>query len=252
MLYKSILSKINNESLAMLGLRIIETVNKSGIEQALNGKQFLVLTEVSNRYQLAVGPRNQQLFSKAITERYNTRRDLYNSIYVYVTGLQNSPNADMQAAANEVFAVLNMYGRYFGNLKIADQSLRFIRIVEALKKPELVAALQKTLLTEKVAELDLVQREYEDLYMGRGNDRLGVVSASAMRKEFVEAIKLHVEEVFWMAKQADTEAWKVLSATIEARIGEMKVSAARVKKSETTDTTLQVEATNATGNLQSA
>jgi hypothetical protein len=157
-------------------------------------------------------------------------------MYLYVKSLLSWEDEETAEAAKQVFAALNMYGQYFSNLKIAEQSLRYIRIIEALKKPELEAALTKIQLTSKVETLDTIQRAYEDVYMGRRNSRLGFVSASAMRRELNNAIVQHVEELNWMATQTDSEELITLCETVDARIREVNVNVIHTKTTEETTT----------------
>lgn len=248
-MYLNKINRLGVESLAIFSYRVIDTTTKLEIPELENSNEFKTFTEVHNRYQQAVSPRNQQLTSKAIVECYDARQLQFSSMYSYVQGLTNSPETDVQAAAQSVFTVLNMYGRYFYKLKIAEQSLRFIRIVESLKAPGLAAQLAKLKLTDKVAQLDLVQREYEDLYMGRGNARLGVVSASSMRKELQDAMKLFMDEVSWMARKANNSEWETLALQLQARLDEMTVS---VKASKVTDASTATLAVSKPDSQQSA
>jgi len=236
--------RLSNESIAMLSHRINESVILSEIEEALNGKQCQIHIGVSNRFKAAIEPRNQQLLTKEINKSHSKRNELFSSIFEYAKGQLNSPDEELKAAAAVVFGVLNMYGRYFGNLKIAEQSIRYIRIIEALKKTELASDLLKLHLTEKVVELENAQHQYEDMYMGRANRRLGLETASDIRSELNNAIKLHIEELQWMAKQSDSEPLKTLSELVISRVREISVSVSRTKATAATSDT--------TENLQSA
>lgn len=234
MLYKSKANRIGVESLAVLGLRIIDTVNKSGLEDAKVSNQFLSFEEVNGRYQEAVSPNNLKQQKKAIDALFNERKALFEEIYVYLQGLLNSPEAEMKSAANLLFEKVNMYGKSFGRLKIADQSLRYIRIIESLKKPEFNAALAKTLLTAKISQLDQIQLNYEDLYMGLGNTQSEKTAPSNIRKEMQDALKLYIDEVRWMATRMNTEPWNTLYKNLEQRFEEVNVSTTRQKPKDNT------------------
>ena len=104
---KSKASKVGIESLGALGIRVIDTVNESGIQEATTTKQFLELVEVNNRYQEALEPVNQKDISDAIDAIFKQRNVLFTSIYVYVNGLLNSPDVEMQDAAKQIFVHLN-------------------------------------------------------------------------------------------------------------------------------------------------
>jgi hypothetical protein len=224
MKFKSKTNKINNESRAMLVLRIIDTVIKSGIQAARVSKLFLQLEDVSARYQVAIEPGNDKQVKSAITALYKQRSNLFLETYTYLEGLLNSPDIDMKTAATMLFEQVSKYGKSFNRSKIADQSLRYIRIIESLKKPEYAAALTKTMLTEKVALLDQVQLDYEELYMGRGNNSATKVAPTSLRNELNNAIKLYMEEVNWMAGRENSEEWNTLKTNLQQRFDEVNVS----------------------------
>ena len=73
MKYKSKTNRINNESGAILALRIIDTVTKSGIEDALTSKSFTQLVDINSRYQIAIEPSNDEQIKLAIKNLFNNR-----------------------------------------------------------------------------------------------------------------------------------------------------------------------------------
>lgn len=236
MYYKTKTNKINNESRAMLALRIIDTVNKSGIADAKVSNAFVQLEDVNARYQLAIVPGTSKQVSQYITDKYKERGTLFVEAYDYLYGLLNSPDAEMKTAATQLFEQISKYGKNFGRYRLADQSLRYIRIIESLKMPEFEAALAKTLLCDKLALLDQVQLDYEELYMGRGNTFATKVAPSSLSKELNDAIKLYMDEVNWMANRTNTEAWYTLRNNLQKRFDEMNVTSTR-KSTETTTQT---------------
>jgi len=231
--YKSKTNRINNESGAILALRIIDTVTKSGISDAQTSKSFTQLVDVNSRYQVAIEPGNNEQVKIAIKEMFNTRATLFSGMHSYIEGMLNSPDAEMKEVAKLLFDQINKYGKNFSNLKIADQSLRYIRIIEGLKKPEYEIPLMRAGLTEKAALLDQVQLGYEDLYMGRGNTSATKVAPSSLRKELNNSIKLYIDEVNWMTNRMDTEEWHTLRYSLQKRFDEVSVST----KKQTTNST---------------
>ena len=222
--FKSGVNKLTNETLATLSLRTIEAVSNSGIEQAQTSKQFIALKQVNDNYQTLFAPRSQKLQSEQINICFAKRQGLFKSIVGYTSGLLNSPDASVKQSAVEVARILTAHGSTIAGARIAEQTIRYIRVIEMLKAENMVAHLEKLQLSERVDELDRLQREYENLYTGRGNDRISMLYPSAMRKRMVEALSLHYEETCWMAIQHDTDAWKTLIAVIEKRLSEVKTS----------------------------
>ena len=231
--YKTKANRVGNTSLAALGLRIIDTVEKSGIDEALSSKQFLVLKEVNGRYQIAIVPGDSKEIANNIQALFNERKSVFVDAYDYVQGQTKSPIPEVKAAAVLVFKELNRFGRSFYGVKIADQSVQYIRIIENLKKPELQPAVTNISLEEKLAHLDQIQLDYEALYLGKGNSDSTNVAPSNLRKEMQQAVKMYVEELKWLANTHDTPEWQTLYSNVEQRFNEVNVSLTR-KKSETT------------------
>jgi len=236
MKFKTKTNRINNESSAMLALRMIETVNKSGIQDAIVCKAFSDLCEVNDRYQLAIEPGTSKQVSQSITNKYKERNILFYKTYDYLNGLLNSPELDQKAAATLLFEQVNKFGRSFGRYRLADQSLRYIRIIDNLKRPEFQEALRITSLTNILSQLDQVQLDYEELYTGRGNTNATKVAPSILRKELNDAIKLYMDEVNWMATRTATSEWLTLRTNLEQRFLEVNVTSTRKTTATTADT----------------
>lgn len=225
--YKTKINRISNDSRAMLALRIIDTVNKSAIEAARQSKLFLQLVGVNQRYQVAIAPGNSRQVRLAIEVLHKQREDLFEETYGYLEGLLNSPDPEMKAAATLLWGYINMFGRNPGNTKVAGQSLRYIRIIEALKRPECAGALATTKLTERIGMLDQLQLDYEELYMGRGNDSAARVAPTRLTNEMNKSIKLYMDEVHLMAAGEQTDEWDALKANLLQRFDEVKVTPRR-------------------------
>jgi len=232
MLYKSKANRVGNISLAALGVRIIDTVAKSGIDQATSSKQFIALQEVNSRYQASIVPGDAKQVSDSIKVLFKSRRVLFDEMYEYVKGQTKSPSPEMKEAALLVFERLNKYGRSYSQAQIADQSVKYIRVIEGLKKSDIAAAVTKIMLTAKVAQLDQLQLDYEDLYLNRGNNSAVRVAPSSLRKEMQETVKLYVEELRWLTNTYDTEEWRALYRNVEQRFSEVNVSNTRKKVTE--------------------
>ena len=213
--------KLPNGSLGTLAIRINESVQKSGIAQAQNTKQFTLLSQVNGRYQALIKPKGQKEISDAVKQKYELREQLLKKIGSYCSGLINSPDEETRLAAIQVNKILTGFGGNLSRMKLAEQAIRYIRIIEMLQSPELAEAIQTLKLTDVVVQLDAIQREYESYYTGRGDERAGFTYASNLRKELADAIVEHYEECCWMAKQNDTDEWRLLVATIERRLAEI-------------------------------
>jgi hypothetical protein len=234
MKYRSKTNKVNIKTLAALVLRIIDTVIKSGIESAKVSKRFLHLVDVNTRYQNAITLNEEANLKKAVKAKYDLRSELFLQMYAYLEGLLNSPDAEIMAAANLLFRQVNRFGKNFGKLRLADQTTQYVTIIEALKRPEFATALVKTLLTQKLIEIDSAHQNYEQLYMDYGNSSSLKVAPSNLRKELSDAVKLYMDEVNLMASENDTAQWYTLCTNLQIRFDEVSVTVARKSKTEST------------------
>jgi hypothetical protein len=244
MKFRSKTNRVNNEARAILALRIIDTVIKSGIEDAKVSKRFLQLVDVNKRYELASKATDSEQVKLEIDALFALRFNKFSDMFAYLEGLLVSPDAEMKAAAILLFQQINRYGKSFNKIKISDQSIRYIRIIQALKEAECEAALIKTLLTASVNSLNQVQLDYEALYMDKGDTSAFKTAPSSLNNELNEAIKLYMDEVNLKASTLESEDWNILCVKLQKRFDEVNVNTIRKSKTEVTD--VKTDATTAT------
>jgi len=234
--FRSKTNKANVMQLSALVLRIIESVILSGIQAAKVTKRFLRIVDVSSRYQAAIAlDQEENELKKAVKAKYDLRSELFNQMYNYLEGLLNSPNAEMKTAANLLFQQVNRFGKNFSKPMLLVQTAQYHTIIEALKRSEFTDALVTTLLTEKLSALDQVQKDYEQLFMGKTNNSSVKVVPSDLRKELADAIKEYMDEVNLMASEIDTAEWYTLCMNLQNRFDEVNISVVQKTKTEATD-----------------
>lgn len=241
---KSKIDRFRNESLAAIGMRVVETVYQSSVEEAKNGKLFQKLVEANAKYQDSIDPENSKILTEAIQAEYHKRVTLFSDTHIYVRGLMKSPEADISEAATLLFSTLNMFGKYFSRETIAEQSVRYVRIIEGLKKPECATALAKLKLTDRLTELENAQTKYESLYMGRGNRLSLNVPASSLKMEMKLALKKHLDELQFLADTLESEEMNSLFATIKQRFMEVHATPVGIKSSDEVGTPVIENAVN--------
>lgn len=229
---KTKIGKVNNDTLATLGMRVIDTVNESGIEEALTSKQFQKLMEVNAEYQQSTNPINVKLMSIEVNNKFLERNKLFLEMFTYIKGLTFSDDTEMREAAQKIYEELTKFGTNFSNIRLADKTMRYIRIIESLQQPEMAEAVLTTQLTAKLAKLYTVQREYEDLYMGKGNRVAGKVTPTSIRKRMGIALKKHLEETGFLYEKYETEAWKTLYTNLNKRFDEVSIAQTSEKKDD--------------------
>ncbi len=232
MKYKSKVTRVTNETLATLGNRVIETVNNSGIEEAVDSKQFQQLLEVNASYQEATNPLNVKQMSSDINNSFDERYRLFQNLIIYIKGMTLSNDEEVRNAALKIWVEISKFRMNFSKLRKADMTLRYIRIIESLKMTELADAILKVKLTEKLNALEAVQLEYESLYINRGNLVAGKVTPSNLRKEMEKALKKHLDETAYLSEKYETEAWKTLNANLRKRFDEVSVTMPEKQKPE--------------------
>lgn len=221
---KTKISKVSIQSLGTLVIRVIDTVNNSGIEEAKTSKLFQKMVALNQSYQQAVDPINVKVISSQIEEMFSKRGQFFTEFIIYCKGLTVADDAEVKAAAIKIYDEISKFGLNFSKLNKSDKTLRYIRIIESLKQPEFTIALQKTKLTDKLNTLDTTQRAYEDLYMGRGNLVAGKVFASNLRNDMETVIKKHLDEVAYLSEDKNTEEWKTLYSNLKKRYEEINGS----------------------------
>ena len=224
--------RMSNESIAAVGLRVVETIQKSISEETKKSALFYSLVDVNTRYQSAVEPNGSKIIAEAIDNEFKNREMLYTDFYELAYGNQKSRVAALREAAIRIFKVLNMYGKSFKQERIADQTVRYIRIIETLKGEEYTEAIATLNATELLSELNEAQNRYEDLYLGRGN-RLSLKEPTIkLRKEMNKALNLIVDEIGINEIKYPTEENISLRKIIEQRFNEVYIPAPVGKKVE--------------------
>ena len=243
--YRTKANRISIESLDTLGQRVIDTVRSSAIPEAKESKYFLQLVDVNYRFRQALMPPAYREYTAAINRLHKQCEDGFLDIYDYLKGLQKSPDAEISAAAVTLFRIVSQYGRKYVDIKAADFTSRYNRIIGELQNEENAEAVTKTLLTGKLAAFASFHQEHETLFRKRGNIRSVNTSASELRVEMQEATKMHLEELQWLTRTNDTEEWRVLCRNVEERFDEMNISRTQ-KEAETTDAASQQADSNNT------
>ncbi len=234
--YSSKLTRVSNGTLATLGMRVVDTVDESGIEEAVESKQFRNLKVANDDYQSATNPVNVKLLSENIEDLFKARKQNFTDICTCVKGLTVSDDEVVKKAALRIYEELTKFGKNFSRVRKADLTMRYARIIESLQKPEYAELLLTTKLTAKLTAFSAVQRAYEEQYMGRGNRIAGKVAPSSIRKQLENALKKHLEETFFLCEKYETEAWKTLYANLRKRFDEVSIAGITTKQDAQTST----------------
>ena len=226
------------ETVASVGMRVVETITQSMAEEAKKSIYVTQLLEVTNRFRKAIEPNDSEL-KATISEKFKVRKVLFSNSYDMAYGLTLSRDTGDKAAAFRVFSVLNMYGnKSFKGVRQSALTQRFATIIETLQQPEFVADLERLKMTDILAELADAHTAYETLYQTKGNEQSLKAPSREMRLEMNNALKVMVEEVEYFSKKFPTEENVTLWKNVEQRIAEVYVTAPGSTKKEDTETTV--------------
>ena len=232
---KAKISKLSNDSLGTLTVRIINNVDASPVTEVKTSDYYAICIQVLENYKSAT-TKTEKKKDDAINVEFQNRKDIYGEIRKYLQGLLISPDEEIKTSANKVYTEMNRFGRDFVNSKTADQSYIYSQIIAGLKKSELSADLLSLKLTAKVTQLDAAHRSYEEQYMQWGNFKKAALPASKLRSDVESALKNLIDELDWLVRKAPTEALKNLQTSIYARIDEVNLTNTKNKPDETSDT----------------
>ena len=236
---------MRSEDVATVGMRVIETIEKSVAEEVKNSLLFTQLIEVTNRYRKAIGP-NDKEEKAAIKEKFQFRKQLFNNFYNFVAGLKLSKDPTVTAAATSVFSVLNMYGGLgFKDLSRTAHTQRYTTIVETLNQPEYTAAITKLNAGDFLGELADANTAYETVYQAKGNELSMRIPSNEMRTEMNNALKGIVDELRLFVRKYPTDVNNELVKNVDQRISETFVPApgARKRMKKSTESTNRVNTT---------
>ena len=219
--FKTKLHKLSNEALVMLAMRVLKTVDQSEVEAAKNAVFLSKIREQILNYMNTIGTNKNLDYSTKISTLFNKRKHLFDEQYLYLKGTSKSPDPELRQAAEKLVEVSSMLGVNFSQRKLADKSMRYKRLIEALKKPENESAITKLAMNDRLAELESVQLEYETLYMDRGNTKVLTIALSYVRVDIQQSLIRFYDELNWLILLNETEELISLRRIIEERMNEL-------------------------------
>ena len=229
---KTKINSMRSEDLAIVGIRVVETIEKSVAEEVKNSLLFTQLIEVTNQYRKAIEPDNRAE-KAAIKEKFQFRTELFGNFYDMAYGMTGSRNADDKAAAVRVFSVLNTYGtkRFYG-IRQSALTQRYAKFVETLQQPGFAADIERLRMADILTELADTHATYEAMYQDLGNQKSQRIPSREMRLEMNNALKVMADEVEYFSKKFPTDVNITLCKNVEQRIAEVYVTAPGAAKKE--------------------
>ncbi len=229
---KTKISKVSNDALGTLTVRIIEGIDASSVEAIKTSDYYTNCVQTLQNYR-AANTRNEKKKYDAIDIEFQRRKEFYMQIRKYLQGLLISPDAETKNAAQRLFAVANRFGATFLKNRNADQSYNYNQIIAGLRNPDLLADIEALKLTEIVQQLETAHRSYETLYVQWGDFRNAALTASNLRSALELCIKNLLDDIEWLHKKTPSEELTNLRNSIHARIDEINLAKSKNTASPT-------------------
>lgn len=229
---KTKISRVSNDALGTLTVRIIKNIDASTVEAIKTSDYYTNCVQTLQNYR-AAHTRNEKKKFDAIDIEFQRRKEHYLQIRKYLQGLLISPDAETKNTAQRLFAVINRFGSTFLRNRNADQSYNYKQIIAGLRHPDLVADIEALKLTAIVLQFETAHRSYENLYMQWGDFRNAAFTASKLRSALELCIKNLLDEIEWLHKKTPSEELNNLRNSIYARIDEINLAKSKNTASPT-------------------
>ncbi len=237
---KTVISRISNKALATAANRYIETINQSGLPEAKSSLQYTALVNNNNIYQESVNTITKSEYVKGLAEKDVLRMESFRSIKRYLSGLLDSPVAEMKSAAQLLYPQVELYGTRLDKLKKIEISDQMLRLTNSLLLPEFAEAVTTVSLTTSINDLKYAVEAYEDFYLKRGNvnaTKRNQDCASKFRRTLESSMKAYFDEASTMTARTGDPKWTMLLQQLTERFYEIATSVSRTSAEVSTDQT---------------
>lgn len=237
---KTKISRLSNDSLGTLIVRITNSIDNCAIAEVKTADYYTHCVAICERYR-AANTKNEKKKFENIDIEFIRRKEIYMETRKYLQGLLISPDAATKTSAQKLYAEIDRFGSRFFNRRKADQAYIYKQIIAGLNKAELATDVEALKLTNQLQQLEVAHRTYEISYMQWGDFKNAAIMASKLRSEVEVAIKNLLDEIDWLYKKNPSEELKNLRDSIYTRIDEINLAKSKNKVTPT-DTTDNVSA----------
>lgn len=218
------IKKASNESIGILSIRLIETINNCGIDDATVSKQYENFSNLNDAYQLALNNPNRTLLTQEINELENLRNEALIDIFSFLNGQSKSRIASTKTASNTLLAKIEKFEPPFIHLKKGERSLRYEHAAQLLKETEAYNTATTLNMKELIDDFLEYHTAYETKHKLRTDLLKSTLSPTSIRSDLNRAIIDYIKEVEIMEQRTGEEAWKLLLQNIENRCSEITLS----------------------------
>ncbi|GEM_PF-1647565 len=224
--YKTVINRMDNNSLGALGIRINDTVVKYDLELVNNDPLYKVFLVHNDSYQQALLPGDDKFLSEEVKIKYAYRKESFFALYNFVDGLRSSDVPETSLLASQVFRIISLYGKKFTSSRLSSQAICYANLISLISDANVTPKLV-TLSADKLANNFIeAHREYEKSYLEIGDVISLKTAPSHLRRQFMISIKNFVEHIL---KQAD--------ALNDAKLTEFSINLIkRIQELDTTST----------------
>ncbi len=230
--YKTVIRKADNNSAATIGVKIIDTINNSGLENIISNPAYKKFLADNDVYQSCVAQDAKNMARDSVKSNELIRKNLFLELHSYVAGMLSSPNEDSRNSAIIVFEKLDMYGKSFVHKRKVDQVVAYIRITEALKDPNLLEHLTKLEIADKAKALVDIQASIEAAQINLIKTNVKYPAASRVRNNFNKSVILFMDDINIKQKTEEDIQFNILFEHLLEIFNIVRLSAYRKSKPE--------------------
>lgn len=207
------------DALVGYGKEVVSYVKTSGIPTLIASKPFSQLVDALDKLEKGYMKIRKNTYTLQLIQLDDERDDCYRSLYYVVKGCALSNNPAEVQAARQVIALFERYGLEFLQFAYVTESARMSNFIAELKLPRYAEALILLTIGTKLAKLEEADKAFNDCYALSVEDivaRKEHEAASAVRKEFQEALEKFMIYLEGKSMEETDPKWEALCQKIES------------------------------------
>ena len=225
------------------GYALISAAESLALPELLTSKPYLRLTEAHEKLSDGRYKPRKNAYTEELRDIDRRRDRSYRSLVLAIQSAACSGFADEEEAAKPLVALIEHYGSSFTRGSTGGESAYLNKLLVDLKSPSCAAAISQLGLEKKVAQIEELESEFarcQSLSDGDRGAKMHILSASTVRHDFEEAVRVFM--VYLQAKlmEEDDERWskfcgRVSTLNKELATREALRAAARKRKKKNED-----------------
>lgn len=225
------------------GYALISAAESLALPELLSSKPYLRLAEAYEKLSNGHYKHRKNTYTEELRELDGRRDRSYRSLVLAIQSAACSGFAEDEAAAKPLMELTKHFGSSFIRGSKGGESAMLTKLLENLKSPRCSMAVSQLRLGRKVAQIEELELEFDHCQSLSDGDRgakMHILSASNVRHDFEEAVRVFM--VYLQAKlmEEDDERWSKLCGRVSTLNKELATrealrAAARKRKKKNED-----------------